>query len=636
MKKYFQKSFNKNQFVFLKILLVACCVTVAGLYTHSIAYAGSITPSDSPSNDMYTMEQVYQQLHSGTTTSSPSGSFIEPSSSPAPTMHTLSDVYNGFATDVAATSGTAPSSVLSGNTFFDTAGTTRGTTFGPVAGTMANNGSFALTCSATNQSVTAGYYTGGTLTGDVNLVTGNIKNGATIFGVSGSSKVLDTTAGTATNGEVLSGDICYSNGSTITGTIATGSNVTGSNGSLSFSIPTGYYSGNTCTASDTNLATGNIKSGTTIFGVAGSSKVLDTTSGTAVAANLISGKVAYSNGSTITGTMPDQTGLNVASTAQSQSSGVNYFTAAQGYYDGTAKVSATDAQVAALSASLTAGHVASGTTIFGVAGTGNLVTGTGTGSAAAAGQILTNYYAWGSTGSVIQGSVATGSNVTGSNSSLSFSIPTGYYSGNTCTASDTNLVAGNIDTGVSIFGVSGTLLANEFNGTSGSFTGGSQANGGADDYNNGSASPGNTYSTTWTTCNSGNSYCGTSDSGAAMKDNATGKIWSYPCNGSACATFSNSSPATYSWDNSGANNSSNTASQLCSGHAGWSLPHQKQLMQAYIDGSYGNLEGTGVARYYWSATTVSNSTSNAWYTNLSNGSTTNAGKTNALYVRCVR
>jgi len=187
-------------------------------------------------------------------------------------------------------------------------------------------------------------------------------------------------------------------------------------------------------------------------------------------------------------------------------------------------------------------------------------------------------------------------------------------------------------------GTAGTLLANLWNGslTAGGFDGGSQANGGVDDYNAGNAAgrPSDTYSKGWTACNSGNSYCGTSDSGADAKDDSTGLIWSMPCNGSGCASFSDASPITYSWDNSAANNNSRTASQLCSDHAGWSLPHQKQLMQAYIDGSWGNLEGVG--RYYWSATTRSDSTTYAWGTYLSYGGTHNGAKTGSDYVRCVR
>ena len=54
-----------------------------------------------------------------------------------------------------------------------------------LTGTMANNNAFSLTCSATNQDVTAGYYSGGTLAGDADLAEGNIASGVNIFGVVG-------------------------------------------------------------------------------------------------------------------------------------------------------------------------------------------------------------------------------------------------------------------------------------------------------------------------------------------------------------------------------------------------------------------------------------------------------------------
>ena len=214
---------------------------------------------------------------------------------------------------------------------------------------------------------------------------------------------------------------------------------------------------------------------------------------------------------------------------------------------------------------------------------------------------------------------------------------------NLCDTDTSNNSAGTLSVTAAYLGVgntwcgtAGTLLANLFNGslTAGGFDGGSQANGGVDDYNNNGTRPSDTYSKGWTACNSGNSYCGTSDSGADAKDDSTGLIWSMPCNGSGCASFSDASPITYSWDNSAANNNSRTASQLCSDHAGWSLPHQKQLMQAYIDGSWGNLEG--VDRGYWSATTRSDVTTYAWHTYLSYGYTYSNAKTTSYYVRCVR
>jgi hypothetical protein len=72
---------------------------------------------------------------------------------------------------------------------------------------------------------------------------------------------------------------------------------------------------------------------------------------------------------------------------------------------------------------------------------------------------------------------------------------------------------------------------------------------------------------------------------------------------------------------------------------GWRLPQQKELMQAYIDGSWNNPANLSSAGFnYWSATTVSSSTQNAWFTNLANGNAGNVTKTiGASYrVRCVR
>lgn len=218
---------------------------------------------------------------------------------------------------------------------------------------------------------------------------------------------------------------------------------------------------------------------------------------------------------------------------------------------------------------------------------------------------------------------------------------------NVCSSDTSNNSAGTLSVTAAYLGVgntwcstAGTLLANLFNGTSGSFTGGAQANGGADDYNNNGARPSDSYSKGWTACNAGNTYCGTSDAGADAKDDATGLIWSLPCNGSGCASFSDATPLTYSWDNTGGNNNSRTAYQLCSDHSGWSLPHQKQLMQAYINGSYGNLEtaSAGITRPHWSASTVSHVTTYAWFTNLSRGSTDYSTKVtaNSNYVRCIR
>ncbi len=92
----------------------------------------------------------------------------------------------------------------------------------------------------------------------------------------------------------------------------------------------------------------------------------------AVSAEVLTGKEFWGLNSGAwgprTGSMADREGDN-ASTAQARSSGVNYFTPPEGYYDGDDRVSATDAQVAALDADISSGNILSTVAIFGVAGT---------------------------------------------------------------------------------------------------------------------------------------------------------------------------------------------------------------------------------------------------------------------------
>ena len=53
---------------------------------------------------------------------------------------------------------------------------------------------------------------------------------------------------------------------------------------------------------DSNLVTGNIKSGATILGVQGKSTVVDTADATAITNQIKKGKTAYINGTKVTGT----------------------------------------------------------------------------------------------------------------------------------------------------------------------------------------------------------------------------------------------------------------------------------------------------------------------------------------------
>ncbi len=447
---------------------------------------------------------------------------LSPSGSPAATFYTLGDIYTRLTTNVTATEGDHD--------------------FTPAADPAGS------------------LYTLAQIYDAIPTIAANtVKLGTSYLGVDGT---LTPDGGTAAVGDLFNGRTAHLTGDWSLDT-----------GTLNLACDTSTFDGTANMVADAYDGDGN-----------GTNRFCMTDSGDATAADLLLGKTAWVDGQAVAGSMTDREGDN-ASTAQAASGGVNYLTAPLGFYDSDDRVSATDAEVAALDADLTAANIVSGNTIFGVAG----------------------------------------------------SASSGYTYGD----EDQSYVLGTA-TGA------GTALVDLFSGsdTGGSFPGGSQADGGVDDCNwdaGGSVCgtpPVDTYSGGWTDCDAGNSYCGTGLASADAKDDSTGLVWSLPCNGSGCASFSDSSPATYTWDNSGGNNNSQTASELCSagshGEDGWSLPHQKQLMQAYIDGSYGNLEASGVSRDYWSATTLSYYTSGAWYTNLSTGLTYYGGKSYSGYVRCVR
>lgn len=181
-----------------------------------------------------------------------------------------------------------------------------------------------------------------------------------------------------------------------------------------------------------------------------------------------------------------------------------------------------------------------------------------------------------------------------------------------------------------------------------------QVLGGVDDYNNNwPVLAADTYQQTWTACNSDNNYCGLGEEGgniAEKLDPNTGLVWSSSLGSKNWFWANNCQQPSNGVEPKGPNACSTNGdigcicTKLteektgCEGRAenggGWRLPYQKELMQAYIDGSWGSLSGANA--YYWSGTTYSNGTQTAWTTVLSNGNTSNNNKTNNHYVRCVR
>jgi uncharacterized protein (TIGR02145 family) len=213
-----------------------------------------------------------------------------------------------------------------------------------IAGTMVNNGAMAFRPGTSDQEVPEGYHNGsGTVEGDSDLFEGNIKEGATIFGVAGT---LVEASGTADPGQVLDGQ-SFSNASGPA--LGTMPNIGAQNitpGTAAQPIAPGYHNGSGSVAGDADLTPANIKDGVTLFGQTGT---FTETANPLAAADLRAGKVGFANGTQVTGTMPAQTLSNTTTAV------------AAGYYAA--------ANLAVVDPDLLSQNIACGTTIFGVTGT---------------------------------------------------------------------------------------------------------------------------------------------------------------------------------------------------------------------------------------------------------------------------
>lgn len=276
------------------------------------------------------------------------------------------------------------SNVLAGTTFSNDSDT-------GLPGAMVNNGAVTITPGATAKTIPQGYHNGsGTVATDSNLLTGNIRSGITIFGVAGKLSVVETSDGTATAGQMLSGATGYVNGTKITGTIASKGATTYTPGTTAQTIASGQYiSGVQTISGDSNLVTGNIRSGVSIFGISGKSSVVDTADGSAIASQILSGYTAYVNGSKITGSMNNIT-TDQNATATATSGTTIGLRVPQGYYDGTRNVNGNSQSI---DGNLQPGNILNGLTIMGV--TGNLINKrTATGSTSAIADNSATYHWW--------------------------------------------------------------------------------------------------------------------------------------------------------------------------------------------------------------------------------------------------
>jgi hypothetical protein len=182
-----------------------------------VAHAGNLNSPAVPGeagSAMYTLEDVYNRLDAGTAGAKRTGTFVEPSAGPGSSGHTVDEI-------MATAPGTnanaaAAGDVLTGKVFWGLNSGSWGQQAGTVpAGANVNgaDGSLVVT-------VTDGLYSGSktATASDSDLVTGNIRAGANIFGVAGKTEVVDTTSGDAVAGDVLTGKKAWVDGEEVTGT----------------------------------------------------------------------------------------------------------------------------------------------------------------------------------------------------------------------------------------------------------------------------------------------------------------------------------------------------------------------------------------------------------------------------------
>lgn len=207
-------------------------------------------------------------------------------------------------------------------------------------GTMPNNGAVAqkLDGETTSYTVPAGYHDGkGTVSVTVETKSATpTKEEQTITPTEGSllssvtvgaipAEYVDTTDGTATAAQILTGRTAYVAGEKVTGTMPNNSPAATvlDAETASYTIPAGYHdgTGSVSLSLETKSATptkaqqtiepsdGKVLSAVTVEAIP--AQYVDTSSGTAAAGDILTGKTAFVNGAAVTGSMPNNGATNL-------------------------------------------------------------------------------------------------------------------------------------------------------------------------------------------------------------------------------------------------------------------------------------------------------------------------------------
>jgi len=247
------------------ILILSSAVAAIAAVAVVVSAGNPDNPPGPPeTTTSYSLEDIYDRLDSGA--AGAQSAFTEPSSGPPTgTMHTLNEIM-AVAPQVDDTSGATAAQVLSGRTYW---GLQSGA-WGLQTGAMPDNGAVAIVPTTTQQTIAAGYHDGsGTVEGDADLVPGNVRSGAGIFGVAGDPNVVNTASGNAAAADILSGRVAWVDGGEVTGSMPDNGAVTLTPTTTQQTVAMGYHNGGGTVEGDADLTAGNIKGGVSLFGVDG-------------------------------------------------------------------------------------------------------------------------------------------------------------------------------------------------------------------------------------------------------------------------------------------------------------------------------------------------------------------------------
>lgn len=332
-----------------------------------------------------------------------------------------------------------PGDVRAGRTFSNEDGNDKVGTL-PVRNTAPTT----ITPGTTAKTLPAGIYDYDiSIPGAPDLVSENIKAGANIFGVAGKPEVIDTTETTApaSAAQIRNGRKAFVNGKEVIGTLpvqATGPQ-TVTPGRTNIVKPAGIYDGDITIVGDSDLVSGNIRSGVNIFGVQGSSTVVDTSTGTAGPGDMLSGKKAFVNGKEVLGTIPNR------GAGGTVTPGTTDQTKPAGYYSSAITIKGDP--------DLVSGNIRAGVNIFGVSGKSTVVDTADANLNPA--YLLTGYSGY-DDGVLKTGTMPNRGAPTWTPKTTNQTLAAGYYSGGTIVG-DPDLVSSNIRKGINIFGVNGSL-----------------------------------------------------------------------------------------------------------------------------------------------------------------------------------